>query len=165
MTGPEFSRPLRTATVPAAGLALRLEANAQECAAIAARLGLLALHGFVAELRLKPETAGGIRVEGDFSADLEQACVVSLEPVSQRVAESIALRIIPEGQTPTEDPDAIDEVETEHGLAELGEVLAQHLALALDPYPRLEGAELPVHGAADDAAGAFGALARFRRPT
>ncbi len=159
----EFSRPLRAATVPAGGLSLRLEANAAECAALAGRLGLLALHGFVAELRLKPESSGSIHVAGHISASVEQACVVSLEPVPQRLREEIELRIIPEGQNPTEDPDAVDEVETENGMAELGEVLAQHLALALDPYPRLEGAELPEHGAGDDASGPFGALSRLKR--
>jgi len=158
----EFSRPLRVSTVPATGMALRLDANPAECEAIAGRLGLLALHGFSAELRLKPETAGGVIVDGHISASLEQACVVSLEPVPQRLHEAVQLRIIPEGSEPSEDPDAQDEVETVNGLAELGEVMAQHLALALDPYPRLEGAELPEHGADDDPGGAFAALRRMR---
>lgn len=162
MTALEFSRPLRVSTVPAAGMAWRLEANAAECAALAARLGLLALHGFSAELRLKPETAGGVAVEGHIAASLEQACVVSLEPVPQRLHEELRLRIIPEGQEPSEDPDAMDEVEVVNGMAELGEVMAQHLALALDPYPRLEGAVLPEHGAGDEERGPFAALRRLR---
>ncbi len=162
MSGLEFSRPLRVSTVPPGGMAWRLEANAAECAALAARLGLVALHGFSAELRLKPQTAGGILVEGHLSASLEQACVVSLEPVPQRVHEALRLRIIPEGDAPSEDPDADDEVETERGHAELGEVIAQHLALALDPYPRLEGATLPEHGADDEPHGPFAALRRPR---
>lgn len=162
MTAPlEFSRPIRVTHLPAAGLALRLEATAGECVALAARLGLLALHGFWSELSLTPETAGGVRVTGTLNASVEQACVVSLEPVSQRVHEAFTLRILREGETPSEDPDSEDEVETLDGRAELGEVLAQLLALALDPYPRLEGAELPDH-ATDGAGGAFAALSRLR---
>ena len=158
---PEFARPIRVTHLPAAGLALRLEASPAECAALAARLGLLALHGFWSELSLKPETAGGVRVTGALNASVEQACVVSLEPVSQRVRETFTLRILREGETPSEDPDAEDEVETLDGRAELGEVLAQLLALALDPYPRLEGAELPEH-VADGPSGPFAALSRLR---
>ena len=48
------------------------------------------------------------------------------------------------------------------GRAELGEVLAQLMALALDPYPRLEGAVLPDE-ASDAAAGPFATLSRLKR--
>ena len=164
MTTLEFPRPIRVSNLPEAGQLLRLEASAAECAALASRLGLLALHTLSAELRLRPETAGGIRVEGHIAASLEQACVVSLDPVPQRVREAFTLRILPEGQIPSEDPDSEDEVECENGIAELGEVVAQLLALALDPYPRLEGAQLPDHGADDGPRGPFAALARRPSP-
>lgn len=162
MTAPlEFSRPVRLSQLPEAGSTLRLVASPSECAALAARLGLLALHAFWAELRLRPDTSGAIQASGSLEAAVEQACVVSLEPVAQRVHESFTLRILREGETPSEDPDSDDEVETVAGQAELGEVLAQLLALALDPYPRLEGAALPDH-AADAAGNPFAALAKLR---
>jgi hypothetical protein len=163
MTPLEFPRPVRVSNLATTGQRLRLEATPGECAALAERLGLLALHSFTAEMRLRPESAGGIRVDGHIEASLEQACVVSLEPVPQRVNEAFRLRILPEGDIPSEDPDAEDEVECENGMAELGEVMAQLLALALDPYPRLEGAELPDHGADDGPRGPFAALATRRR--
>ena len=121
MTPPlEFSRPIRLAAIPAAGSALRLEASPAECAALATRLGLLALHGFWAELRLRPDTSGAIRAHGTLNAAVEQACVVSLEPVAQRVHEAFTLRILPEGELPSEDPDAEDEVETVAGTCRAG---------------------------------------------
>ena len=162
MTTLEFSRPIRVTHLPGDGLVLRLEADAAECAALAARLGLLALHGFWAELRLKPESSGAIHVTGALNASVEQACVVSLEPVAQHVHEAFTLRILREGEVPSEDPDSEDEVETQDGRAELGEVLAQLMALALDPYPRLEGAVLPDE-ASDAAAGPFATLSRLKR--
>jgi hypothetical protein len=164
MTALEFPRPIRVSNLPEAGQHLRLEATSAECAALAARLGLLALHALTAELRLRGESAGGIRVDGHIEASLEQACVVSLEPVAQRVRDAFTLRILPEGQIPSEDPDSEDEVECDNGIAELGEVMAQLLALALDPYPRLEGAQLPEHGADDGPRGPFAALARRPSP-
>ncbi len=157
----EFSRPVRVSQLPAAGTELRLEASPAECGALAARLGLLALHGFWAELRLRPDSSGAIQVTGALSAAVEQACVVSLEPVAQRVHEAFTLRLLREGEIPSDDPDSEDEVETVAGIAELGEVLAQLLALALDPYPRLEGAALPDQ-ATDAAAAPFAALSRLR---
>lgn len=158
---PEFSRPIRVTHVPAEGQVLRLEASPAECAALADRLGLLALHGFHAELTLRPERDGAVLATGTLGASVEQACVVTLEPVAQRVHEAVRLRILPEGQAASEDPDAEDEVETERGMAELGEVLAQWLALALDPYPRLEGASLPDQ-ATDADEKPFAALSRLR---
>jgi uncharacterized metal-binding protein YceD (DUF177 family) len=145
----EFSRPLRVAGVPAGGQRLRLDATPAECTALARRLGVPAVHALSATLALRPDRAEGIAVDGVLEARVTQECVVTLEPVEQSVSEAVALRILPEGQSPSEDPDAEDEVEVEGGIAELGEVMAQQLALALDPYPRAPGAVLP--DAAQDA--------------
>ena len=158
----EFSRPLRVSGVPSAGHRLALTASPAECGALAQRLGLLALYEFSADLALEPDGLGGVRASGGLAAEVEQACVVTMEPVRQSVREEIAFHIIPEGQEPSESPDAEDEVETVGGYAELGEVLAQLLSLALDPYPRREGAELPPE-ATDPADSPFGALLHLRK--
>ncbi|MCX7372387.1 MAG: DUF177 domain-containing protein [Alphaproteobacteria bacterium] len=157
MSGTEFSRPLRVSAVPAPGQRLVLEASAEECAALAARFGILSVAGLRAEMVLRPDAAGGIAVDGTLSARVVQACVVSLEPVAQVARDEFAFRILPEGAEPTEDLEGEDEVELENGIAELGEVVAQYLSLALDPYPRAEGAELP-DAARDDSANPFAAL-------
>jgi uncharacterized metal-binding protein YceD (DUF177 family) len=90
-----------------------------------------------------------------------QECVVTLEPVAQRVAEEIAFRLLPAGREAADGPDDLDEIETEDDVADLGEAVAEQLALALDAYPRAAGAELPPE-ARDEASGAFGALAALR---
>jgi hypothetical protein len=41
------------------------------------------------------------------------------------------------------DPEAMDEIVCACGIVDLGEAAAEQLALALDPYPRAPGAELP----------------------
>lgn len=138
---PEFSRPIRLAPEPREVV---LEATAAERDALAARFGILGIHALAARLMLRPEPGGTIRARGTLSAEVEQACVVTLEPVRQRVEAAIDLRILGEGETPAdEDPDSPDEIESQGGTAELGEAVAEQLALALDPYPRAEGAELP----------------------
>lgn len=159
---PEFTHPLVLANVPAGGLDLRLEADARSRARLAARLGLLSLGMLDAELRLVPEAEGRIGVRGRLRAELEQACVVTLEPVAARIDAPVAWRLLPAGMEPTDGDDDPDDIETEAGVADLGEALAQDLALALDPYPRAPGAEVPAEYLPDDASGPFAALARLR---
>ena len=159
---PEFSHPLVMAHVPADGMTLRLEADDAARARLAERLGLLALQALTAELRLRPEPEGCIGVRGHLRAELEQACVVTLEPVAQRVDEPVAWRLLPAGVEPTDGDDDPDDIETEAGVADLGEALAQQLSLALDSYPRLPDAEVPFDGQFGPVAGPFSALARWR---
>jgi hypothetical protein len=60
-----------------------------------------------------------------------------------------------------EDP---DDLPAEAGAVDMGEALAQQLSLALDPYPRAPGAELPAEATDGGAHGPFAALAKLKRP-
>ena len=155
---PEFSHRLAIAKVPAGGQALNLLAGAEERAALAARFDLLALHGLSAELQLMPGLEGVVHVTGRLTAELEQACGITLAPVRQSIAEAVAWRLLPEGMEPSDGEDEPDDIETEQGVADLGEALAQQLSLAIDPYPRAPGAEMP-QGLGDD--GAHGPFAKL----
>lgn len=161
---PEFSHRLPLAQVPAAGRDLRLEAGPAEREALARRFGLLALHDLAADLRLTPEVEGTIQVTGRMTAELEQACGVTLVPVHQSVDEPVAWRLLPEGMEPSDEEDEPDDIETEQGVADLGEALAQQLSLAIDPYPRAPGAELPQGLGDPEAHGPFAALLKLKRP-
>jgi len=140
---PEFSRPLRLALVGPEGRAVTLEATGAECAALAQRFGIPGIAAFACELRLTPEPGGTVLAIGRFRAAVTQTCVVTLEPVDQVVDAPVALRFLPEGEEPAEGPEEIDAIATENGAADLGEALAEQLALALDPYPRADDAALP----------------------
>jgi uncharacterized metal-binding protein YceD (DUF177 family) len=166
MIRPEFSRLVRLGPE---SRELVLEADAAERAALAERFAILGIDSLVARLRLQPEPGGAVRARGQLSAAVEQACVVTLEPVAQRVEAALDLRILPDGEEPADDdPDSPDEIESEGGQVDLGEVVAEQLALALDPYPRAEGAVLPELDAGPPEAEApshpnpFGKLARLR---
>lgn len=144
MTAPEFSRLIRLVPEPRE---VRVTAEPAECAALARRFGILGIHALGAELRLVPEPGGSIRARGHLSAEVEQSCVVTLEPVRQRVGAPLDLRILGDGEEPADDdPDSPDEIESAGGMVDLGEVVAEQLALALDPYPRAPGAVLPELG-------------------
>jgi uncharacterized metal-binding protein YceD (DUF177 family) len=141
MTKPEFSRLVRLGPEPRE---VALEASEAERTALAARFGILGIGALSATLRLQPEPGGSIRARGRLAAEVDQACVVTLEPVRQAVSAPIDLRILGEGESPAdEDPESPDEIESAGGLVDLGEAVAEQLSLALDPYPRAEGAELP----------------------
>lgn len=140
---PEFSRPLALGRVGVTGRQERLEANAGECAALARRFGVISVRRLVATIVLRPEPRGAIRVEGRLDATVEQACVVSLEPLVQAVTDAFVVRILPEGREPSDGPEDPDEIPSEGGMVDLGEVVAAQLSLALDPYPRAADAVLP----------------------
>lgn len=154
----EFSHRLALAHVPAAGEALRLTAGPAERAALAARFDLLALHALAADLRLTPGLEGVVHVTGRLTAELEQGCGITLAPVRQSVAETIGWRLLPEGMEPSDGEDDPDDIETEQGMADLGEALAQQLSLAIDPYPRTPGAEMPAELSDGGAHGPFAKL-------
>jgi len=161
---PEFSRSLPLGLVGPEGRREVVEANEAECAALARRFGIPAVESFRAELLLRPDADGAVRAEGRLSAAVVQTCVVTLEPVEQRVDEALALRFLPKGREPQDEPDETDEIATRNGIADLGEAMAEQLALALDPYPRAPDALLPVDTAAIPAAAGhpMAALSKLR---
>lgn len=142
---PEFHRPLAISRIGPPGRRERLVATAAECAALAARFAIPAIGSLEAELSLAPAKGGAVAAEGWLRAKVTQSCVVTLDPVAERVEVPLRLRFIPEGDAPSDDPDTPDEIEIEAGMIDLGEAVAEQLSLALDPYPRAPGAALPPH--------------------
>ena len=169
---PEFSRPVSREALARGPQSLELAADAAERAALARRFGLLGLERLEARVTLAPRDGGRlIRLEGHLCAEVSQACVVSLEPVASRIEEGFSQLYSlapPEAERTRElvvDPEAEDPPEAlgPQGL-DLGEAVAQQLALALEPYPRAEGAALdPSLGGGAHEAGPFAELIAFKR--
>jgi uncharacterized metal-binding protein YceD (DUF177 family) len=135
---PEFSRPLDVARVSAGGSMEKIAATAEECARLAKRLNLPAIHTLRAELHAKPWRGGGLKVTGELSADLEQISVISLEAFRQEVRMPIERYFL--SSPPAEDDGEADDIDAiVGGHVDLGEVVAETLALELDPYPRKPG--------------------------
>ncbi len=101
-----------------------------------------------------------------------KACVVTLEPVSARLEKDFTLLYDPDAAAAQGEAEGARAVMVEpeaeeapepvgpHGI-DLGEALAQQLAIALDPYPRAPGAALPEAPRA--AEGPFAALEPLKR--
>ena len=147
---PEFSRRVQLARLGAREEAYPISAEAGEREALARRFGLISLDRLEAEIRLLRLAGGLVRLSGRFGADVMQACVVSLEPVASSIEEEFTALYGPaeSGKSVMIDLET-DEAEPFEGDAiDVGEAVAQHLALALDPYPRAPGAGLAWDGSA-----------------
>ncbi|MGQ0660348.1 MAG: YceD family protein [Sphingosinicella sp.] len=170
MTEPEFSRAIRLDTLGAAPRTLTIAAEATERAALARRFGLLALDSLEAELSLAAE-GEVVTLTGRLLAKATQACIASGAPVPAAIDEPIALafRPAPTAGQPDEEIELGQndmEVMFHDGAAiDVGEAVAQSLALALDPYPRAPDAEAALNEAgvkSETEAGPFAALAALK---
>lgn len=143
---PEFSRIVDIDRVDVEEELHEIEATADERAALAERFGLVALESLTASLRLEQAKGGAVRVSGAFSADIVQACVLTLEPVPSRIEETFTVLYVPETEAPESAetvvlPEGVEMPEPLVGDAiDVGEAVAQQLAVSLDPYPRASGA-------------------------
>ncbi len=172
---PEFSRTVSVESVEDGDVVIDIAADADERAALARRFGLLALDSLTARVDLTPVEAGMVRIHGVLAADVTQACVITLEPVTSRV-EALFERLYGAAageeagglvtNADTEDP---PEPFTD-GAVDVGEAIAEQLALELDPFPRAPGAAFDGFSNASESvgdddtgdAGPFAALARLK---
>ncbi|MGB8841459.1 MAG: DUF177 domain-containing protein [Aliidongia sp.] len=172
---PEFSRPVAVVKIAGTPSTYRITANEAERARLARRFGLLALDRLEAEVRLR-RAAGDIRLEAELSADLVQACVVTTDPVPATIAEGFTLCYRPGIDEDEADRLALENPEDEiiepliGESVDIGEAIAQQLAVAMEPYPRSLDAGVVVEtGDTGDAAVAqqnpFDALATIRKPS
>lgn len=174
-TVPEFSRPVALEDLRGGAVRQSISATDEECSRLAERLGLAAIDNLDATVTVESRRGGKIiAVDGEFQAALTQTCVVTLEPLPGTVSETFSVRLAPaadagEAEIVEIDPEIDDEPEPIEGdSVDIGELVAQHLSLALDPYPRAEGARLePESLAAGEVAdeGPFAKLARLKPKT
>ncbi|MEZ0242158.1 MAG: DUF177 domain-containing protein [Sphingomonas sp.] len=140
---PEFSRPQPLDRIGAGAKNERVEANEGERAALARRFDLIAVESLAADYALHCE-GDAVRARGHLSARVTQACVVTGDPVPARVEEDFDLRFLPESDSGDDelevDSGELDTIFYSGGSIDLGEAAAETLALALDPFPRSEGA-------------------------
>jgi uncharacterized metal-binding protein YceD (DUF177 family) len=111
------------------------------------------LNRLAAEVRLTRRDGGRIELAAELAADVVQSCVVSLAPVAAMVNDRFSLLYAPAppdaAETITLDDEIVEVFEGD--IIDIGEAVAQQLALTLDPYPRAPGlVELNLDGALGD---------------
>ncbi len=165
---PEFSRPVDVRQ--AEGKHMQLTANPQECAALARRFGLVRIERLAAELVLS-RVENGAEGRGQLKAAIVQTCAVSGEDLPVKIDEPIFFRFVSaEGELrPDEEVeislDDCDEIEFSGTMIDVGEAVAQSLALAIDPFavgPNAEQVRRKAGLLDEGAAGPFAALAALK---
>ena len=120
---------------------VRLVAESAERAALARRFGIVAIERLEADLELDRD-GEAVNATGTLVADIVQSCAVSAEDLAVAVREPIAFRFVPGVDSSAHQadhevelaPDELDEIEFTGTDIDLGEAVAQSLALAIDPF-------------------------------
>ncbi|MEA3063856.1 MAG: hypothetical protein QOJ27_284 [Sphingomonadales bacterium] len=141
----EFSRLFRLDTLAAEPRSVHIEAEPAERSPLAARFELVAVESLAAEARLS-RRGEAVVADGTLRARVTQSCIATADPVEAKIEEAfrIEFRPPPDGRAEEEielGEDELDVVFYEGGAIDLGEAVAQTLALSLDPYPRSPAAE------------------------
>jgi uncharacterized metal-binding protein YceD (DUF177 family) len=144
-----------------AGAALEIAPSDGERAALAKRFGFLGLPAFSARVTVDRRVGGQIVVEGRLRGRIVQACVLTLDPVTQDLDDTFRI-VFKADMADDRDPESGEAVLNSQADApepltgnvlDVGEIVAEQLSLAADPYPRRPGAKLedvlpkPRHGA------------------
>jgi len=128
--------------IPSAGRRFQLEATEAERTAVATELGLISCERLTAQCIIRPQGKGRYRLEGPCIAEVTQACVVSLAPVTAHLTLPLDIDFAPDidlGATVDDEVEvlALPEVAAiDNGRLGIGQVVFETLAAGLDPYPR-----------------------------
>src|SRR3989304_3967568 len=170
-----LSRPLRVDEIRD-GASGEIAATQAEMDAIARMLELAALKGLTFLYRLNHGGGGRLHLTGRLHANVTQTCVVSLDPVEASLdvpaeVEFWPAALIEELERSAEEgslglldwPEAVVD-----GRIDLGPVIYETLATALEPYPKREGISFdwqqgPSEETGSATRGPFAALAALKR--
>jgi uncharacterized metal-binding protein YceD (DUF177 family) len=132
------------------GTALEIVASEAERAALARRFGFLGLPAFSARVTIDRRPGGQVVVEGRLKGRVVQACILSLDPVTQELDDVFRL-VFAENLADERDPESGEAIlnaqadapePLEGNLLDIGEIVAEQLSLTAEPYPRRPGTKL-----------------------
>lgn len=147
-----------------------LEADAKERAALAKRFALVAVDALTADIALQAD-GKIVTADGRMNAEIVQSCAVSGEDLPVSISEPLHFRFVPEGEhRPDEEVELsevdCDDIEFAGTSFDLGEAVAQSLALAIDPFavgPDAEKARKEAGVFGEEASGPFAALSALKK--
>lgn len=167
MSRPELSRPIDLRQV--IDKPVSIEATEDERAALAERFALVRIDRLEAQVALEVD-GEAVNAKGRLRAAVVQSCAVSGDDLAVTIDEPLVVRFVPEVEvTATEielEERELDEIPYSGTSFDLGEAVAQSLALAIDPYavgPDAEQARQDAGLLDPAAAGPFAALAALKK--
>jgi uncharacterized metal-binding protein YceD (DUF177 family) len=170
MDAPELARSFPLHVIGNMPLEVMIEAEPEERAALAKRFDLLTISQLNASAKLFLRDGQPV-AEGRLRATLAQACVATGEQVVVKLDQPFKVRFIDEDAAPSVEEielsfDEYDDMPLIDGHVDLGEAVAQSLALTLDPFPRSPNAAQVLRAAGvvtegEEPRGAFAGLKDF----
>jgi uncharacterized metal-binding protein YceD (DUF177 family) len=139
----EYSVEVDLGALPPGGKLFKLAAAKGDCARIAKRLGVISVKMCEGEIQLKAGKTT-INVAGTVRAALIRECVASLEEMDEAISESFEIEFMRDESSldPDEKIEEWERPEIHEGdMFDVGELLVQQVSLAMDPFPRKEGAK------------------------
>ena len=143
---PEFSRPVRADQIARHAQGVTITADASEREALAKRFNLLSLSRLEADYTLS-ENDSGIEARGRVRAELAQPCVATGVAVPEKIDTQFLLRFVAERDDEGDDEeleidsDDCDVIGFDGQTIDMGEAVAETMALAMTPYPRSADAD------------------------
>ena len=160
-----------------AGDEVHFAASEAECGAIAKWAGVLSVEKLEVRVQIKKLTPNRFGLGFELTADVTQACVVSLEPVQGRIQHGFSRELLftgpsrhrPDQAQKQAESEVVLDLNLEEGDEAPEEITSLHLDLAapaleefvlsLDPYPRRPGVEFtPKTGDSDPPQSPFAVL-------
>lgn len=152
---------VQVSRLPRSGLAVTIDADDAERAALARVHGVDSVGRFYVSLQVTPWKRNGVKVEGTVEADIIQSCVVTLEPLETVIRERVEGVFLPadsklgrrgfgEGGEVLLDAEGPDSPEIFEGDSiDVGALAEEFFGLAIDPYPRRSGVSMTAAPAAE----------------
>jgi uncharacterized metal-binding protein YceD (DUF177 family) len=143
---PEFSRTHKADQIGRLAARLHIAAKEPERAALAQRFGLLALDRLEADYGVAVED-GAIIARGRVRAELAQPCVATGMAVPETIDSDFVLRFVvestdaPEAEELELDAEDCDTIGYDGHVIDMGEAVAETMALAMTPFPRAPDAD------------------------
>lgn len=146
---PEFSRIVGVAELSVAQTDFTFDASPSELAALTSRLGVDALEALSVRAVLQIIANGDVLANFAYSAQLEQHCGVTLQPIKSVISTEFTTTYSESadadwGHDEEEFVDLDGDIEPPeplvNGTIDIGEACVEHLALEIDPFPRVQGA-------------------------
>ena len=138
------SMPLRTASLGGRKpVRFDLRPDAAQRSALALLLGISAIPALRFRGDLRPLGRSDLVLEAHLDATVIQPCVISLAPVTTKIAAPVLRRYLRDYAQPAEEEAEMPEDDSAEPLPDCidpGAVMTEALALALPDYPRVPGA-------------------------
>ena len=130
---------------------------------MAERFGFLEVRALQADLRIVQVAKGSWDVRGRLTAEVVQACGVTGDAVPETVDFELEERYVQAVGSEDEIVVDLDEAEPlDGGRIDLGEMVAQSLALAVTPWPRSKDAPASFEAGEDERPHPFAGLASLK---